>query len=48
MIKVNAGTFMAVQWLRLHLPMQEVQVLSLVGKGCLTVKKPKHKTEAVL
>ena len=29
--KTRPGTSLAVQWLRLHLPMQEVQVWSLVG-----------------
>ena len=28
----QTGTSLAVQWLRLHLPMQGVQVRSLVGK----------------
>ena len=30
--KVLVGTFLVVQWLRLHLPMQGVKVPSLVGE----------------
>ena len=32
------GTSLAVQWLRLHLPMQGVQVRSLVGELSLAAK----------
>ena len=45
------GTFLVVQWLRLHLPKQEVQVRSLVGELRSHVpygpphKKSKHKQQ---
>ena len=43
------GTSLVVQWLRLHLPMQELWVPSLAGDyKCLTAKKLKHKTETIL
>ena len=43
-------TSLAVQWLRLHLPMQGVRVRSLVWSGsydptCLVAEKPKHKKQ---
>ena len=47
----NAGTCLAVQWLRLHLPMQGAQVQSLVGEVRSHMphsQKIKHKTETVL
>ena len=40
-----------VQWLRPGLPMQGVQVQSLVEElrsHCLTVRQPKHEAEAIL
>ena len=47
------GTLLAVQWLRLHLPMQGVWVQSLVRELRSHMprgqkKLPKHKTEAIL
>ena len=48
------GTSLEVQWLRPHLPMQGVQVRSLVGERrshmpCGQKKKsPKHRTGAIL
>ena len=45
------GTSLAVRWLRLHLPMQGVQIRSLLGSWdstCLVGKQPKHETEAQL
>ena len=42
--------FLVVQWLRLHLPVQAVQVLTLAREldpTCLG-QKPKLKTEAIL
>lgn len=42
------GTYLTVQGLKIHLPMQEVRVRSLVrqpGSYMLAAKKPKHKTE---
>ena len=51
-IKSVNGTLLVVQWLRLCLPMQGMQVQSLEGSQdptCLVVKnKTKHKTEAIL
>jgi len=45
----GSGTSLAVQWLRLHLPMQGIWVPSLVkDPTCLLAKKPKHKTEVIL
>ena len=47
------GTLLVVQWLRLHLPMQEVWVQPLVGDPHASwtknknKNKTKHKTEAV-
>ena len=40
---MEQGTSLAVQWLRLCLPMQGVWVQSLVNSTCLTAKKLKHK-----
>ena len=38
-----------VQWLKLHLPMQEVQVKFLVRElTCLAARKSKYTTEAIL
>ena len=37
------GTSLAVQWLRLHLPMQRAKI-----PHASQPKKPKHKTEAIL
>ena len=46
------GTSLVVQWLRLHLPMQEMWVQSLAGELRSNMprgqKKPKHKTKAIL
>ena len=54
-IKNNVqGTSLVVQWLRLHLPMQEVWVQPLVGDPHASwtknknKNKTKHKTEAIL
>ena len=48
----GAGTALAVQGLRLHFPMERVQVWPLVGelRSHMTCgqKKPKHKTEKIL
>ena len=44
------GTSLMVQWLGLHLPMQD-RIQSLVGElrsHCLMAKKPTHKTETIL
>ena len=49
LIKRRHGTFPVVPWLRLHLPMQEIQVQFLVGE--LRVHMPhgqKVKTKAML
>ena len=56
-VKENVGTSLAVQWLRLHLLVQGLQVQSLAQElgsqvHCDQKKKqkknPKHKTEAIL
>ena len=44
------GTFLVVQWFRFYLPLQGMQIQSLVGKldpTCLMAKTPKHKTKAI-
>ena len=51
--EVNTETSLVVQWLRLHLPMQRVQVQSLVRKLKIPHtsqpnKKPEDTTEAIL
>ena len=38
---------LVVQWLRVHLPMQGVQVQSLLGELKLKNQKPKHKKKAM-
>ena len=43
-LKPGNWDFLAVQWLRVHLPMQRLTVQSLVGEE----KKKKHKTEEIL
>ena len=48
---LSLGTSLVVQWLRHRLPMQGVQVQSLVGElrsHMPRAKEPKHKTEAIL
>ena len=48
-IKVFWGPSLAVQWLRLHLPMQGMWVSSLIWKlGSHIPQGQKHKTEAIL
>ena len=47
----TTGTSLVAQWLRLHLPVQEVRAWSLVRelKSYMPLgKKPKHKAEAIL
>ena len=41
-LKVNCGTSLVVQWLRIHLPMQETQVRALVQEDpiCRGATKP--------
>ena len=45
-----SGASLVAQWLRICLPMQGTPVRALVWEDptCLTNKKPKHKTEAIL
>ena len=54
-LKENVGTSLSVQWLRLHLPVQRLQVQSLAWElgsqvPCDQEKNnnKKHKTEAIL
>ena len=49
--KRKRGDFPGDPVVKLHLPMQGVQVRSLVGElrsQCLLVKRPKYETEAIL
>ena len=49
--QVHGGTSLVVQWLRLRLPAQRVQVQSLVRElnpTGLTAKRPKQRIETIL